>query len=135
LHNKTRQNFKEEKLQLDADDLPPIYVMHDHVRLYSASEAYRLLKVRAEIRLCHAIIIGLLLIPIVNLICWIYYHESLLNDRAVFELIILIFIFAFWSVLNKFYSNYISGICRAWLMISYPYGPFKEYQNKMLENK
>jgi len=45
--------------------------MHDNLRLHSESEAYRLLKVRAEIRMCEVLFMGLLITLFINIVFWV----------------------------------------------------------------
>lgn len=132
-NNKVRERFGESKIEFEDKDLPSVYAMHDHLRLYSDSEAYRLLKVRAEARLCEALFIGFLFLPIVNILFWLNNSRLFILDRAVLELVVILAILTFWRGSNRFENFYIIGTCRSWLFYNFPVGPLK--QTKVSEDK
>jgi hypothetical protein len=63
--NKIRKSFNEEEIKFQ--NTPDIYVMHDHLRLFSDSESYRFLKLRAKARMCEALALGYLILSLINL--------------------------------------------------------------------
>ena len=75
------------ELSASVDDLPEAFVMRDHLHLSAPKEAARLLKVRAERRLCHAIAFGAILIAIFNLYFCI---QTPSMERFVWEIILLV---------------------------------------------
>jgi len=125
-NDKMRKCFGESELGLTIEDFPALHIIHDHLRLYSDSEGYRLLKLRAEARLSEALFIGLLLLPIINIVCWYYDSQLFMLDRFVLELLLVVAIITFWRKSNQFERFYITGTCTSWLFFSFPVGPLKQ---------
>lgn len=129
-YNKIRKCFGESELSLRGKDLPPVHVMHDHVRLRSQSEAYRLLKLRAEVYLFDTLFTGFMVLAMTNILVW--YHDAKLFalDRAALELAMMVVMLTFWrggDKLEKFYRN---GTCMAWLLLSFPIGPQEQMKGE-----
>ena len=124
-NNKIRECFGESNVEFKGGRLPSVYAMHDHLRLYSESEAYRLLKVRAEVRLCEGLFIGFLFLPIINVLFWFNDSKTFMPDRAALELLVIFAIFTFWKGRNQFEKFYTIGTCRSWLFYNFPVGPLK----------
>jgi len=132
-NNKIRKCFGESELRLTHEDLPSLHVIHDHLRLFSDSEAYRLLKLRAEARLCEALFTGLLPLPIINILFWYNYSRLFMMDRFFIELTAIVAIIVFWRKSNRFEKFYIRGTCISWLFFNFPIGPLK--RTKLDRNK
>ncbi len=66
-HNKIRATAHLPQLCLEKADLPPVHIMHDHLRFLAESEAYRVLKLRAERGMGQALSTGFCVLAIVNL--------------------------------------------------------------------
>lgn len=123
--SKIRKCFGGPALELENQDLPPLHTIHDHLRLHSQSEAYRLLKLRAEARLSEVIFTGFSPLPLINILFWYKDSKLLMLDRMVLELVLIIAMIAFWRASNRFQKFYITGVYTSWLFYSFPIGPLK----------
>lgn len=113
--NKRRRLMKEKEIKIDYDDLPKDFIMHDDIRVAEDLEGYRLLKLRAENRLCSYMCTGLLVLLIVNVIMWIRTGIAFNVERLSICLsfsISAIMLFIRAESLNR---NYIGGVTRLWL--------------------
>lgn len=122
-YNKIRALSGKNALTFTGRDLPYDYVMHDHLRVYSESEAYRLLKLRAEQRLCQCLYIGFTLLAIMNIVCWIKGFRFFAWDRAMLEGILFVSMYAFWRRNYKTEKYMMNGICNMWLFFNFPIDP------------
>lgn len=122
---KIRKSLQEDTLELNVEDLPETYVMHDNLRLHSESEAYRLLKVRAEIRMCEVLFMGLLITLFLNIIFWVVDFKLLMLDRLILEILVIISSYTFWKAGIRLERYYNGGVCRIWLLTNFPIGPLK----------
>jgi hypothetical protein len=129
-YNRIRKCFGKSELEFGHEDLPSIHIMHDHLRLRSDSEAYRLLKLRAERTLCEALFTGVFLLPIVNILFWYNDGNLLMLDRIALELVVVVAILAFWRGGNKLEEFYVGGTCTSWLLLNFPIGPDKQAEAK-----
>jgi hypothetical protein len=125
-YNKVRKCFGEPELEFGSKDLPDSHIMIDQIRPHSASEAYRLLKLRAETRLCEGLFVGLFLLPVINILFWYYDDELLMLDRAILELVVIIAIITLWRARNRHEELYRDRTSASWLSISFPVGPRKQ---------
>jgi hypothetical protein len=125
-NNKIRKLYNEEELKYTPEQLPPSYVMHDYLRFFSPSEAYRLLKLRAESRLCEVLLLGFSLLFILNAGMWIIDSNLAMIDRAIFALIMFVSLIILLIRRDTFENFYISGTCRLWLFYSFPFESFKK---------
>ncbi|HHT9123544.1 MAG TPA: hypothetical protein ACFYEF_11810 [Candidatus Wunengus sp. YC63] len=125
-HNKIRVIHGKKPLNVKKGDLPPIYIMHDQIRLFSDSEGYRLLKLRAEQRLCHALVIGVLLLAMMNVGCWITEAKLFILERVLLAIILPMVIYVFWRRSHKFGNYYEQGTCTQWLLLNFPVKPKQE---------
>lgn len=122
-HNKIRVIHGKKPLNVKKGDLPPIHIMHDQIRLFSDSEGYRLLKLRAEQRLCHTLVIGVLLLAMINVGCWITEAKLFILERVLLAIILPVVIYIFWRRSNKFERYYEHGTCTQWLLLNFPVKP------------
>jgi len=131
-YDRMRKFLGGHELDLRYEGLPSIYAMHDHLRLYSVSEAYRLLKLQAEERLCEVLFIGFILLAIINP-CY-YFAEGFLLDRALLEVALLVAIYSFWRSGDKLEKFFINGTCKSWLFFSFPIGPTPSTRKEKLKS-
>ena len=127
-NDQIRKCLGQPALGLEGQDLPPVHVMHDHLRLHSESEAYRLLKLQAEARLCEALFAGLLLLPAINALFWYRDFKWLVLDRMALELALIVALVTFWKASDRFEQFYTGGTCTSWLLRSFPIEPLKPAQ-------
>jgi hypothetical protein len=125
-YDRIRKCFGKSELQFGHEDLPSLHTMHDHLRLRSDSEAYRLLKLRAERTLCEALFTGIFLLPIVNVLFWYNGGNLLMLDRIALELVVIVALLTFWGGVNKLGMFYVGGTCTSWLLLNFPIGPDKQ---------
>ena len=125
-HNKIRAIHGKKPLGVKKDDLPPIHIMHDYIRLFSDSEGYRLLKLRAEQRLCHALVIGVLILAMMNVGCWINDAKLFILERVLLVMLFPVIIYVFWRRSHKFGNYYEQGTCTQWLLLNFPVKPKQE---------
>jgi len=133
-NNNIRKCFNENELKIDHKKLPPTYVMHDHLRFYSPSEAYRLLKLRAESRLCEVLVLGFFISILLNIITWFLEPKILIVDRLLFLLLMILGIFTLWIRGNTFEIFHISGTCRLWLFYNFPFDSLKNIINDRIRS-
>lgn len=124
-HEKIRKCLREPELGLQRQDLPPLHIVHDHLRLHSQSEAYRLVKLRAEARLSETLFTGLLPLPVVNILFWYRDSRLLMLDRIVLELALILAIVILWRASDRFHKFYVGGTYTSWLLHSFPVHPPK----------
>lgn len=125
-HNKIRTIHGQEPLNVKKDNLPPIHILHDYIRLFSDSEGYRLLKLRAEQRLCHVLVIGASILAIMNIGRWIYDAKLYMPERVWLAIIFPVIICVFWRRSYKSENYYIQGTCTQWLFVCFPIMPKQE---------
>lgn len=92
--------FYGNEIKLTLRDLPAVHEMQNQVRVFSASEGYRLLKIRAEARLCQGLIIGLVVAFTINFVFLLkdfttFAIHDLISDRALYAYLIIISIATF----------------------------------------
>lgn len=120
-HNRIRDVVEMEHLPFTkSDELPPVHIMHDHLRLLSESEGYRLLKLRAESIMGRTLSIGFSLLAVLNIWCWINDTKLFVIDRLLLEIVLFSAIWAFWQQSAKLENYYIHGTCTQWLLTSCP---------------
>jgi hypothetical protein len=122
--NKIRKSFNEEEIKFQY--IPDIYVMHDHLRLFSDSESYRFLKLRAEARMCEALALGYLILALINLFLILATIKSINYQSLILEFIAITFVILFYSRAKRNYYYYFRGTCRTWLLVASPIKKFKQ---------
>lgn len=106
--------------RLQKEDLPPVHIMHDHLRFLAESEAYRVLKLRAERGMGQALSMGFCVLAIVNLGYWMEEATLLLADRFLLEIFFLVAMWSFWQQSAKVENYYAHGVCTQWLLSLFP---------------
>jgi hypothetical protein len=120
-HNKIRDAVGMEHVSfIKEDELPPVHIMHDHLRLLSEAEGYRLLKLRAERDMGRALSIGFFLLAVLNIGYWFSEARLFAIDRMLLEIFLFFAIWAFWRQSAKFENYYIHGTCTQWLLTICP---------------
>lgn len=109
------------KLKIRANGLPKTFVMREHLRSIELSEVSRLLKVRAERRLCQVLILGLGYLAIINLgfiiIDNVYKRVGCeLVEAWILEGALAFVIVVCLSRLGRSYKHYVRGTCFTWLV-------------------
>ena len=94
--------------------MPRIFVMQDHLRDGSEGEALRLLKLRAEERLCHVLVIGFGLLSIANGLNLALIEMT--RSRWTIEGALILGIVASYSRAKRICGYRINGTCVAWLI-------------------
>jgi len=118
-HNKILRALKKPQLEITPDDLPREFVMREHIRQVKPSEAARLLKVRAEIRLCQVLILGFLLLWLINivyLLLWLKEAYESVAERIILAILLPIAVLACWTRAKRLYSHFVDGISVTWLI-------------------
>lgn len=112
-HKRVQQSLNLPCLELSHNDLPREFVMHDHLREVAGAEAMRLLKLRAERRMCEALVAGFILIAIANGIVTIVLIAS--TGRIIFEVILLFAGAGSWRRAIRITKHLVTGTCVLWL--------------------
>jgi hypothetical protein len=97
---------------LSAEDFPPIYVMHDYLRIVSSQDAVRILKLRSEERLCQVVVVGFAVLALVNPFSMTSIFHS---ERLFLEIFILFSIVSCWYRAKRTGEHYIDGTCISWI--------------------
>jgi len=110
-HNQVQECLGEPLLSINTDRLPRVYLMHDQLRLVAREEALRLLKLKAEQRLCHALFLGLTILAIVNLVLFLIRPSS---ERVVLEVVLILVVAACWQRAMRMIEFFATGTCVVW---------------------
>ena len=119
-HRKVRKSLFGVDVPISASDLPPTYVMHDHLRQEPNTEAYRLLKLRAEERLCNVLALVLIMLAALNIIVLAIDQTDISFERIILEIGYLL---SAWlllrrgETLGRYYND---GTLRSWLIQFFP---------------
>lgn len=111
-HNRFQEVFGGKALRIESKALPKTFIMRDHLRYFAPSEAARLLKIRAERRMCQVLIVGFSILAVVNLA----YLVPLTLQRVLFELFLVTAISAFWRMSFRLHRYLANGTMTAWLV-------------------
>lgn len=114
-YNKIQKIFGCNPKEINHTDMPKINNIRDYLRHIAPEEASRLLKVRAEERLCQVLILGLLILSLVHL--W-YLFTQFSSERLILEIILVLSIIPFWSRTLRMRKHYINGITISWLVLT-----------------
>ena len=100
-------------LPITEAQMPRIFVMQDHLRDGSEGEAMRMLKLRAEERLCHVLVVGFTILSLVN--GWNLAFVEMTCFRWTIEGVLILGIIACYSRAKRICGYRINGTCIAWL--------------------
>jgi len=114
-HNKALAALGKKPLSLKSADLPAAYVMHDHLRLAAPDQASRLLKLRAERRLCHVIILGFAALAVLRLV---HINSASIASWIVAEAVLLVSVVSCWSRQLRLERYFTNGTCLVWLALA-----------------
>ena len=113
-HNQTQKLLGQKPLPFAPEQLPELFVMHDHLRVALPREASRLLKLRSESRICHCVIIGFSILCVINLV--LYVRQSTM-DRLLAELCMATTVIALWFRMFNLQQYFADGVCDLWLAL------------------
>jgi hypothetical protein len=115
-HNQLQKALSKPGLDIDLDHLPRPFVMREHIRQVDPSEAARLLKVRAERRLCQVLIIGLFVLLLINAgIAWSL-PQPAWSERLTLEVFMGVAAVICWSRSRRLLRHFVNGSCVGWLI-------------------
>jgi hypothetical protein len=100
-------------LSIKAKDLPPEPVMRDHIRHVDPSNAARLLKVKAEQRFCHVLILGLSVLVTLHVK---YLWSQPQADRIALQVFLVIVIVACCVRSRRALKHLANGASIGWLV-------------------
>jgi hypothetical protein len=112
-YNKFQKALGHPELDIEISKLPRAFIMRDHLRHVAPSDASRLLKVRAERRLCQVLILGFIFLGILNAV---YILMQLKMDRVILEIFLIIMIIACWSRTLRLHKHFENGTIASWLI-------------------
>jgi len=113
-HNQLQNILGQSELAVDIKAMPETFVMHEQLRLVIPGEAARLVKLRAEKRLCHTLVLGSFMLLIVNAIIL---FRAPTFDRFVLEAFLLLIIIGSWARSLRLRKWWVSGIMVLWLSL------------------
>lgn len=114
-HNKMQRLLGQPELNFQASDLPRMFVLHDRLRFAAPAEAARLLKLHAERRVCHVLILSFGGLAIVNA-GYILRDPSL--ERLVLEAMLVLVVTSCWKRQFRLVKYFTNGTCLAWLTLA-----------------
>jgi hypothetical protein len=111
-HNKLVIPLLQGAAQIEPAALPSSFVMRDHLRDFAPGEASRLLKIRAERRLCEVLLLHCPFFAIAIVMIALATGQWL---RLVSIPLFAVVAFAAWSGSARLHRRYVSGITALWL--------------------
>ena len=103
----------ERSFTLHQDNLPRAYVLRTHLRHVAAEDVLRLLKLRAERRLCQVLMLGLIGLTIADVFLLVRTFEvGRLTLAITFPLVSVLL----WFRSERLLRHFVTGICIAWLV-------------------
>lgn len=111
-HNAIQKAMGLPAVQLTEDKLPRLFVMHDQLRFAANGEALRLLKLRAEQRLCRVVVLGAATCGTWN--AWLLIRSPSM-ERAIVEAGLLLVAIGCWSKDVQHEKLFANGTHVAWL--------------------
>jgi hypothetical protein len=113
-HNAVLKAIGKSPLAMNVADMPDVPTMRDHIRERDLGNAARLLKVRAEKRLCETLALGFLTLGLLNLVYIVVYHDAI-AQRLVLELLLLLACFACYRRSFRAHLHLAAGASHGWL--------------------
>ena len=113
-HNCTQRALGCPEVAIAPGNLPTIVVMRDHIRHVAPGEASRLLKIRAERRMCQVLLLGFFALSIVN---GAYLVTRLEAARIVLEISLIVAMAPCWSGAQRLYRHLATGTTVSWLVL------------------
>jgi hypothetical protein len=112
--NRTLRLLGKDELDIDVAELPPIFVMHDHLRLVDPAQASRLLKLRSEQRLSYVMTLGFAVLALVNV-----YYLRVTPDAArwILEAALIIVAVLHWRTVPRRETLFANGVCILWFAL------------------
>jgi hypothetical protein len=120
-HNQSMQLMGDAPVELALEDLPTVSLMNDQLRFVAPNEVSRLLKLRAERRLCRVLVFGFSILAGANVLL---FSNDLLYDRLWIEGALIALALILWRQSMRLTQELERGTCRAWLM-SFSLGRFR----------
>lgn len=118
-YNKVKKALGKSELALNLTELPDFFIMLDHLRVCSSTESSRLLKLRAEKRLCQGLFVELGILSIVNIYFMYGFSEEFFTARVVLEIFMIITMFCCWTWMVRLERYFMTGTCLAWLFYNF----------------
>ncbi|MBN2565172.1 MAG: hypothetical protein JXB46_05630 [Candidatus Eisenbacteria bacterium] len=112
-HNHSRQLLGDTPLEMTVDELPSVSLMNDQLRFVAPDEVSRILKLRAERRLCRVLVFGFAILAGANLLL---FSGDLMFERLWIEGALLALALILWRQSMRLSQRSERGTCRAWLM-------------------
>ena len=114
-HNQLQRALGHKCLSVDAEKLPQVFVMHDHIRITIPQEANRLSKMQSEIRLCRTLVAGIGILCAANLV-FFFYEPTL--ARIIIEIVMAAVVWSAWRREKHLHEYYSNGVCVIWLSLA-----------------
>ena len=111
-HNSFLKALGQSKLPIEDSELPSADVMTDHLKVVATVQESELLRVRAEIRMCHVLILGFIILGIINIT---YLCSDYPFDRLMLEIIMVVAIGACWKGFHRLQKNWVRDTTALWL--------------------
>ncbi|UCE99123.1 MAG: hypothetical protein JSV82_08065 [Planctomycetota bacterium] len=111
-HNRIADALGKPVLRIKADDLPAIHSMRNHLRHVDPADAARLLKIRAERRLCEVLIVGFSILWPIDLIFLLLETNA---ERLILIILIPVLTIIFWARVLRAQRNLANGTTVGWL--------------------
>ena len=112
-HNAALTGLGKPALSIGVSQLPNVAVMRDHIREVNPANAARLLKVRAEKRLCEVLALGFLGLALLNLVYLPFARP--VGARLVLELLLLVGWYSCHRRSFRAHRHIAAGTCHGWL--------------------
>ena len=109
----------EPAISITTNDFPPVFVLHDNIRLKSETEACRLLKIQGERRACEVLALSFILISTINIYYLVIYFSDNQVDRIFLQLFLFVSIFVLLQRSLIYLKFYVTGLCNMWLFYNF----------------
>ncbi|AEB08000.1 hypothetical protein [Desulfobacca acetoxidans] len=115
-HNKLLCLLNYPPLTINPADLPRDFVIRDHLRIILPTQVPRLLKIRAERRLCQVLMVGFILLFIMNL----FYYSNSPSERRLLAVFFALAFWVCWINEQRLHRYLLTGTLSLWLMQTSP---------------